>query len=105
MPRPELDEPGVPIPLLLGEPRPLGELGVLFGELMLGVPGVLGTPGVDGLPIDDPLLSGKPLLVPELLPGAPTPLAPKCELICWLQAESIVGQLVALKVGALCSLL
>jgi len=111
-----LELPLVPVPLLLllGEPTSLGvlgvlgmlgELGVLLGELMSGVPGVLGTPGVDGLPIDDPLLPGKPMLLPELLPGAPRPLTPKCELICWLHDESIVGQLVALKVGALCSLL
>jgi hypothetical protein len=85
--------PGVPLLLLLGFRRPL--LGVLLGELMSGVPGVLGTPGVDGLLMDEPLL----------LPGAPTALTPKCELICCAHDESIVGQLLAVNVGALCNLL
>lgn len=97
-------EPGVPVPLLPGVPIPL--LGVLFGELMSGVPGVGGTPGVAGLPICEPLLGV--LMVDELLPvplpGAPALLAPKCEFTCWLQVESIVGQLPEVKVGALCSL-
>jgi hypothetical protein len=68
--------------------------GVLLGEPMSGVPGVDGTPGVEGLPIDEPLL----------LPGAPRPFTPKCEFTCWLQDESIVGQLLELNAGALCSL-
>jgi hypothetical protein len=93
-------EPDVPEPVpLLGDPRPLP--GVLLGELMSGVPGVGGSPGVEGLPSPDPL----PLLplVPELLPGAPVAVTPKCELICWLHDESMEGQLDALNVGALCS--
>jgi hypothetical protein len=88
--------------LLLG----VGLPGVLLGELMSGVPGVGGRPGVDGLPICEPLLPGVPMfdpLVPELLPGAPVALTPKCELICWLHVESMEGQLPALNVGALCS--
>jgi len=69
---------------------------------MSGVPGVDGNPGVDWL------LPGVPNepLVPVLLPGAPVlDCTPKCELICWLQDESMVGQLFAVNVGALCNLL
>jgi hypothetical protein len=47
-----------------------------------------------------------PLLVPLLLPGAPVALVgdtPKCEYTCWLQDASMLGHVLALNVGALCS--
>lgn len=109
-------EPPTPIPLLFAPGAVLvdgvpgvGSVegvpmlpGVLLGELMSGVPGVGGTPGVDGLLKPEPLPG---VLMPELLPGAPVPVTPKWEFTCWLHEVSIEGQLLALKVGALCSLL
>jgi hypothetical protein len=96
--------PPVPVPIPVPVPVPVpGVVLLLGGGEMSGVPGVAGNPGVDGLlrlrsvPV--------PVPVPVLLPGAPVLLAstPKCEFTRCAHAESIVGQVVLLNVGALCN--
>jgi len=101
----------VPAPLLaFGTVPGVAGVGVVpgvGGGVMSGVPGVEGTPGVDGFPKPVPVPMPVPVPVPIELsePGAPRLVAsmPKCAYTRWLQVESIVGHVEALKVGALCN--